>query len=114
MGVQFLKLHQTVFERDVFKKSLEAGLVRRVENKNVKAMLAQGEQRKDGIWVGPDWTQYDYIITPLGDSCLREEQIARDGDPSYYKYFDRSLTGENGLNKYAPLPNYIKKNGKNA
>lgn len=104
LGVQFLKVHQIIFERDIFKKALEGGIIRRVETEKVKTTNAKMAEHTKGIFLGPSWMDYDYVITPLGDECLRGEQIKREGDPSYYKYYDRSINGANGLNKYAPLP----------
>lgn len=107
LGVQFLKIHQAKFEV-VFKTALADGIIRRVETKETKAEHAKMADHESGIFVGPDWTRYEYVITPSGDECLRNEQIKREGDVSYYKYYDRSLTGQNGLQKYAPLPNGYK------
>lgn len=44
-----------------------------------------------------------FIITTKGDQCLREEQIARQGDYTFYKYFDRTVKGKWGLDRFAPL-----------
>ncbi len=50
-----------------------------------------------------------YIITDKGDVCLRDEQIARHGDYTFYKNFDRTVHGKWGIDKFAPLPKgYVK------
>lgn len=51
-----------------------------------------------------EFKQDSYMITERGDECLRLEQIARDGDYTYYKFFDRTESGPWGLDKFAPLP----------
>jgi hypothetical protein len=51
-----------------------------------------------------------FIITTKGDECLRDEQIARDGDYTYYKFFDRTVDGEWGVNKFAPIPKKYRQN----
>lgn len=103
LGVQFLKVHQTKFEK-IFKKALSDGIIRRVDTTETLLVKAQMEEHKVGLFVGLDWERYDYVITMPGDECLRNEQIKRDGDVSYYKYYDRSVHGANGVDKYAPLP----------
>lgn len=103
LGVQFLKVRQSAFE-NMFKEALAYDLIRRVPTDEVRADLVKMADHKTGIFVGLDWTRYEYVIAPKGDECLRNEQIAREGDVSYYKYYDRSLEGANGLQKYAPIP----------
>jgi hypothetical protein len=88
-GVQFLKVRQSFFEK-LFTRALEYGLLVR---------LGQASNTKDD----------NYQITAKGDECLRGEQMSRAGDPSYYKYFDRSIDGAFGLNHYAPLAKGLKK-----
>lgn len=79
---------QWEFQR-MFNEALKKGLIKRVENDRIKKM------RLDESYVitPEDW---DYQITKKGDSCLRNEQIERSGDPFYYKGFDRTAD-----NKYA-------------
>lgn len=89
LGVRHLKLHQYKFEK-LFKRCMEYNLIKR------------------------EWRAYAnkddyYTITPKGDECLRGEAIARAGDVSYYKYFDRSIKGKWGLDKFAPIPNGYKR-----
>jgi hypothetical protein len=63
---------------------------------------------------------FNYKITSKGDECLRMEQIARDGDYSYYKYYNRKAHRGNdivdhSLDHFAPLPemfNGVSKVGK--
>jgi hypothetical protein len=89
LGVRFLKIHQYDFESLFQQAIIDNGLIVRCSNHNF-------------------YKDDDYKITPKGDSCLREEQIARDGDYSYYKHYDRTIDGQYGANHYSPLP--IKKN----
>jgi len=84
LGVQFLKVKQDHFE-NLFKRALENNLIRR--------------QFKNSTWNGDE-----YLITPRGDLCLREEQIARAGNYSYYKNYDRTVHGKWGVDHFAPLP----------
>lgn len=91
LGVRHLRVHQTDFEK-IFRTAIEYSWIRR----DGRACHFQDDT---------------FSILPLGDQCLREEQIARAGDPSYYKYFDRSIDGANGLNKYAPIQNGYKSYG---
>lgn len=105
LGCQHLKIRQVDFEPKIFKKALADGIIYQTDNAETLARKQVGEQIKTGIWVGPAWQEYDYIISPKGDECLRNEQIARDGDYSYYKNFDRTLHGKWGTDHFAPLPN---------
>ena len=107
LGVKFLKIHQTQFEA-IFKKALADGLIRRVADAKAQQVALDMAEHEDGIFVGLDWRQYHYVVTPSGDECLRNEQIARHGDISYYMYYDRTLNGSNGLQKYAPIPKGFK------
>lgn len=107
LGVQFLKVHQTYFER-LFKTALSYDLIRRVSTPAVELRLREGANHTTGIWIGPSWMDYEYVISPRGDACLREEQIARDGDVPYYSQFDRTIDGQHGLDHFAPLPKGIK------
>ena len=107
LGVQFLKVHQSYFEK-VFKTALAYDLIRRVPTAAVYQMLDKMEKSKSGIVLGPSWMDYEYQISPRGDACLREEQILRGGEHSYYDQFDRSLTGSKGLDHFAPLPKGLK------
>ena len=84
LGVKHLKVSQNEFER-LFKRALENNLVRRVYSK---------VHYKDD----------EYIITDLGEECFRAEQIMRGGDYSFYKHYDRSVSGEYGVDHFAPLP----------
>jgi hypothetical protein len=107
LGVNFLKVHQFTFEK-IFKQALDCNLIRRVETPEVKSWLARMADHKKGIFVGPSWQDYEYIITETGDQCLREEQIQRAGDHDYYSSFDRTIEGKNGLDRFAPLPKWAK------
>ena len=107
LGVNFLKVHQFTFEKHM-KQALADGLIRRVATPEILVILAKMEEHKKGFFVGPDWKQYDYRITPLGDECLRGEQISRAGDHDYYSNFDRSIDGKDGLDRFAPLPKGVK------
>lgn len=70
-GVKYLKVSQAQFERWLQRSIVDDGLVKRV---------GKAANYKDD----------DYIITAKGDECLRNEQISRGGDYSYFKTFDRT------------------------
>ncbi len=105
LGCQHLKLKQKHFEPKIFKKALADGLIVQVHSDYTRSEADLMEKHDSGFFVGPDWTRFDYKITPKGDECLRNEQIARDGDYSYYRNFDRTLHGQWGTDHFAPLPN---------
>ena len=105
LGCQHLKMKQTLFEPRIFKQALADGLIRRQDNKETLLIKSQLEQHTTGVFLGADWKQYDYIITDKGDECLRNEQIKRDGDYSYYKNYDRTVHGKYGVDHFAPLSN---------
>jgi len=88
-GVRLLQIHQYKFEA-LFNRCLEYQLIRR----EWKACVDKDD---------------DFSITPRGDECLREEQIARDGDYLYYKHFDRTIKGKWGLDHFAPIPKKYRK-----
>lgn len=109
LGTISLKVHQYKFEK-LFKRMLEYGLIYRVSNDRIKTFSKDKLEAKSEFWVGPSWKDYDYRITEKGDACLRDTQIRRGGDYSYYKYFDRSISGKHGVNKYAPIEKGISLN----
>lgn len=104
LGVRLLKVHQYTFENDIFTKALSDGLIYRTDTPETLATKAKQEQHTSGYFLGNNWTDYDYTITPKGDECLRNEQIARDGDYSYYRNYDRTVHGKYGVDHFAPLP----------
>lgn len=95
LGVQYLKVHQYVFEK-MLKYLLENSLIVRIENDDVR------KSRLENSYVITE-KEFSYQITPKGDECLRFEQIKRDGDYDYYKNFDRSVAGSHGVEHYAPV-----------
>jgi hypothetical protein len=101
-------MRQDKFEPHIFKQALADGIIQRVDSKETIIIHAQMAEHKSGLFVGPGWMQYDYKITGKGDECLRNEQIARDGDYSYYKKYDRTVHGKYGVDHFAPLPNGFK------
>lgn len=105
LGCQHLKMHQYVFEAKIFKRALTDGIIQRVESKESQIMHVAMAEHDSGFFVGPAWQQYDYKITAKGDECLRNEQISRDGDYTYYKKYDRTVHGQYGVDHFAPLPN---------
>ena len=107
LGVQFLKIHQRDFER-LFKTALAYDLIRPVSTPAIELRLAEMKNYTPGIHLGPSWMDYEFVISPRGDACLREEQIARDGDVSYYSSFDRTISGANGLDHFAPIHKGLK------
>ena len=75
----------------MFHEGLRCGLIKRVENDNIRALRLQDSY----LIEEQDW---DYQITAKGDECLRYEQIQRDGDYSFYKGFDRTLDSAAKIN----------------
>lgn len=76
---------------------LRDGFIEWAETDRIRNIKASGD------YVIP-WFYYNLIISKKGDECLRMEQIARGGDYSYYKNYDRSIHGDHGVSKYAPTP----------
>ena len=75
----------------MFKKLLEDGLIKRVENDRIKRI-----RLADSYQVSPrDW---DLQITQKGEDCLRGEQIARAGDYSYYHNFKGTIDSAKKIN----------------
>lgn len=108
LGVQYLDVHQKTFEQ-FFRQALEDQLIQKVETEKVRIEKRFAENKNEGLAYIIGWEEYSYKIDAKGDTCLRREQISREGDYSYYKDFDRSLTGSHGLDHFAPLPDYLKK-----
>lgn len=79
------------------KRALEDGLISRLDNDRTKL------ERLNGFYV-LEPREFDYKITEKGDACIRAEQIARGGDYRYYKYYDRSVHGSWGADKFAKVP----------
>lgn len=96
LGVHYFKVSQTKFEK-LLRQSLEDGLIKLVETPEIIKL----KKSEDYIIIKE---MYNYQLTPRGDECLRCEQISRAGDVSYYKYFDRSVNGKHGAQKYSPMP----------
>jgi hypothetical protein len=69
------------------KKCLADGLIKQVEPEKIKVIKQETFTTGIGYVIG--WEEYDYQLTPKGDECLRNEQMARGGDSFYYKGFDR-------------------------
>lgn len=78
-------------------KGLHEGLIQWQDTDRIRKI------RSTGDYVIP-WFFHDLVISKKGDECLRMEQIARGGDYSYYKNYDRSIHGAHGVQKYAPGP----------
>jgi len=108
LGCQYLKIRQKQFEKEIFERALAYGFIRRIETPEIvtRRDIVQGRM---GIQYIASWEDYNYKITPIGDAILRDEQISRDGDVPFYQNYDRTLHGEYGLDRYAPLPKYLKK-----
>ena len=84
------KTYQQVFEQ-MLHEALEYELVKRVENDRIRLLRLQPEYQISPM----DW---DYQITKRGDECLRNEQIERAGDVSYYKLFERTSDSAKQIN----------------
>lgn len=96
--------HSTHFE-NLIKKLINDGLLALVENDYIRKLKLQNCDHKShpaesGICIG--WQvsvrDYDVILTAKGRDCLGLEQIARDGDYSFYKKFDGSIDSAQKLN----------------
>ena len=89
------KIAKNKYSSDVFysmlKKLMDDGLVQRVENDRIRQI-----RLNDSYQISPrDW---DLQLTEKGRDCLAMEQIARDGDYSYYKNFKGTLDSAKKLN----------------
>lgn len=82
LSVHAMKKHQKAIE-SYLKKFLEDGLIKRVDSEEVI-----NDRRKNSYVITPD--MFLYQLTDRGDKLLRYEQIARGGEPFYYKGFDRT------------------------
>jgi len=95
--------YSTYFE-NVVKKLINDGLLGFVENDRVrKIRLTQcghsshpTEELCIAYQISP--RDYDLQITAKGRECLGMEQIARDGDYSFYKKFDGTIDSAKKLN----------------
>jgi len=89
------RLAKNVYMTDVienmFKSLLEDGLIQRVETEAIKH-----SRTKDTYLIS--LREYDLQITERGRECLGMEQIARDGDYSFYKKYDGSLDSAKKIN----------------
>ena len=109
LGVTHLKMRQSYFEDKIFKKALLHGLISRVDNKSTLAIKNNFFNPKEGVAYAITWQQFDYILTDLGDKCLREELLEREGESDFTRNFDRSTEGKYGLDRYAPIPKGLQK-----
>ena len=108
LGVTHLKMKQSYFEDKVFSQAMRDGLINRKDTRNTLAIKNNPTNFKEGIAYAITWQQFDYILTDLGDKCLREELLERE-ESNFTRNFDRSIEGKHGLDRYAPLPKGLEK-----
>lgn len=90
--------HTTLIEaQQIIFRGLREGFIEWRDTDRIRNIKSSGD------YVIP-WFYHDLVISKKGDECLRMEQIARGGDYSYYKNYDRSVHGDHGAAKYAPAP----------
>jgi hypothetical protein len=80
----------TVIEM-MLKRLLEDELIKMVETEAIKQ-----SKTKDTYLIS--LREYDLQLTERGRECLGMEQIARDGDYSFYKKYDGSLDSAKQIN----------------
>jgi hypothetical protein len=80
----------TVIET-MLKRLLEDGLIQRVETEAIRH-----SRTKDTYLIS--LREYDLQLTERGRECLGMEQIARDGDYSFYKKYDGTLDSAAKIN----------------
>jgi hypothetical protein len=89
------KIPKTLYVTDVFetwlKRLINDGLVKFVETERIRQMRLQPEYQVSA-------RDYELQLTAKGRDCLAMEQIARDGDYSYYKTFDGTLEKAKQIN----------------
>lgn len=103
------KIGRNKYGSDVFysflKKLMDDDLIMRVENERTKKIRLQSCNHKTHPDpYGPCFVyqvsirDYDLQLTEKGRDCLAMEQIARDGDYSYYKNFQGTIESAKKIN----------------
>jgi hypothetical protein len=96
------KTHQAKFEA-FLQKGIEYGIIEMIPTQFIIK-----ERMKDTYQISKH--DYNYKLSAKGDRLLRQEQAERTGDAFFFNVFDRSVDGPNGVDRFAPLPSYLKKN----
>ncbi len=89
------RVPKTLYVTDVFelwlKQLINDGLIKFVETPKIRWTRTQPEYQ-----IAPQ--DYDLQLTDKGRDCLAMEQIARDGDYSYYKNFQGTIDSAKKIN----------------
>ena len=89
------RIPKTLYATDVFeawvKELVDNSLVKYVETEKTKQVRLQPEYQIAK-------QDYDLQLTPKGRDCLAMEQIARDGDYTFYKNFDGTTDSAKKIN----------------
>jgi hypothetical protein len=75
----------------MFKQLLEDGLIQRIETEAIKH-----SKTKDTYLIS--LREYDLQLTEKGKDCLAMEQMARAGNPDWYKKYDGTLDSAKKIN----------------
>jgi hypothetical protein len=90
------KTHQAKFEA-FFKKAIEYGIIEMIPTQYVIK-----QRTKNSYMISKE--DFVYKLSTKGDGLLRQEQAEREADRAfYYNMFDRTVDGEFGVDKFAPL-----------
>ena len=90
------KTHQAKFEA-FFQKAIEYGIIEMIPTPSVIK-----QRTKKSYMVSKE--DFNYKLSAKGDDLLRKEQAEREADRAfYYNLFDRSVDGEFGVDRFAPL-----------
>lgn len=90
------KTHQAKFEA-FLQKSIEYGIIEMIPTPYIIK-----ERTKKTYQISKH--DYNYKLSAKGDRLLRQEQAEREADRAfYYNLFDRSVDGEFGVDRFAPL-----------
>jgi hypothetical protein len=88
--------HQAKFEA-FFQKAIEYGIIEMIPTEYVIKQRA-----RNSYMISKE--DFNYKLSERGDRLLRQEQAERESDRAfYYNLFDRSVDGEFGVDKFAPL-----------
>jgi len=90
------KTHQAKFEA-FFQKAIEYGIIEMIPTQYVIK-----QRTKNSYMISKE--DFVYKLSAKGDQLLREEQAEREADRAFYfRMFDRSVDGEFGVDRFAPL-----------
>jgi hypothetical protein len=90
------KTHQDKFEA-FFQKAIEYGIIEMIPTEYIIK-----QRTRNSYMISKE--DFVYKLSPKGDRLLRQEQAERESDRAfYYNMFDRSVDGEFGVDRFAPL-----------